>query len=91
MFWSKNRLQYYMLLAVADNNLELTLDTRTGGNGVQLGNRKLNAAEIVTTKNEDNENVFATVRRFCKQMCDKPRIAATARLWNQRLVFCLWK
>src|SRR3954470_12532279 len=31
---------------VADNNLELNLDTRTGGVGVQLGSRKLNAVEI---------------------------------------------
>ena len=41
---------------------------------MQLGSRKLNAAEIVTTKNESNENVFATVRRFCTLMCDKPRL-----------------
>ena len=37
---------------VADNNLQLNLDTRNGGNGVQLGGRMLNAVEIVTTKNE---------------------------------------
>lgn len=61
---------------VADNNLQLNLDTRTGGNGVELGERMLNAVEIVTTRNQDNENVFATVRRFCKQMCDKPRTVA---------------
>jgi alpha-galactosidase len=61
---------------VASDNLELNLDTRTGGNGVKLGGRMLNGAEIVTTKNEDNENVFATVRRFCRQMCDKPRTVA---------------
>ncbi|HYJ63747.1 MAG TPA: hypothetical protein VEV62_08390 [Parafilimonas sp.] len=61
---------------VADNNLQLNLDTRSGGSGVQLGGRMLNAVEIVTTKNEDNENAFATVRRFCKQMCDKPRPVA---------------
>lgn len=59
---------------VADDHLELNLDTRNGGGGVQLGTRMLSAAEIVTTKNEGNENVFATVRRFCKQMCDKPRL-----------------
>ena len=58
---------------VAENNLELNFDTRNGGNGVQLGTRMLNAAEIVTTKNDSTENVFATVRRFCKQMCDEPR------------------
>jgi alpha-galactosidase len=58
---------------VAENNLELNLDTRTGGSGVQLGTRMLHAADIVTTKNTDKENVFSTVRRFCKLMCDKPR------------------
>ena len=45
-----------------------------GGNGVQLTHRKLHAADIVTTQNEGNENVFATVRRFCTQMCDNPRL-----------------
>ncbi len=58
---------------IADNNLQLNLDTRSGGSGVQLGGRMLNAVEIVTTKNEGNENAFTTLRRFCKQMCDKPR------------------
>jgi alpha-galactosidase len=58
---------------IADNNLQLNLDTRSGGSGVQLGDRMLNAVEIVTTKNEGSENAFVTVRRFCKQMCDAPR------------------
>jgi alpha-galactosidase len=58
---------------VVENNLELNLDTRNGGNGVFLGTRMLRAADIVTTKNDSKENVFATARRFCKQMCDKPR------------------
>jgi len=59
---------------ISKDNLQLTLDTRNGGNGVQLGNRKLHAADIVTTKNEANENAFATVRRFCSIMCDNPRL-----------------
>ena len=54
--------------------MHLNLDTRTGGNGVQLQQRTLYAADIVTTQNEGNENAFATVRRFCTQMCDKPRL-----------------
>ena len=60
---------------ISNDKLQLTLDTRTGGNGVQLNNRTLHAADIVTTKNEGNENVFATVRRFCSQMCDNPRLS----------------
>jgi alpha-galactosidase len=59
---------------ITKDNLQLTLDTRNGGNGVQLNDRKLHAADIVTTKNEDNENAFATVRRFCSIMCNKPRL-----------------
>ncbi len=59
---------------ITENKLQLTLDTKNGGNGVQLGARKLHAADIITTKNEDNENVFATARRFCKLMCGKPRL-----------------
>jgi hypothetical protein len=59
---------------ITNDTLQLTLDTRTGGNGVQLGSRTLHAADIVTTQNEGKENVFATVRRFCTQMCDNPRL-----------------
>jgi len=56
----------------AQNKLELNLDTRNGGNGVLLGKRTLHAADVVTTRNRDNENVFATVSRFCRQMCERP-------------------
>lgn len=58
---------------VTSSTLALNLDTRNGGNGVFLGSRMLYAADIVTTKNTSKENVFATVRRFCSLMCDKPR------------------
>ncbi|MEP6950209.1 MAG: hypothetical protein ABI863_13075 [Ginsengibacter sp.] len=61
---------------IDNGKLQLTLDTRTGGNGVQLQKRKLHAGNVVTTQNEGTENVFATVRRFCTQMCDKPRLTA---------------
>jgi hypothetical protein len=55
------------------DELSLSLDTKTGGDGVRLGNRTLHAADIITTKNESDENVFATARRFCKMMCNEPR------------------
>jgi alpha-galactosidase len=57
---------------ITNDTLQLSLDARNGGNGVQLNDRLLHAADIIATKNEGNENVFATVRRFCKQMCDDP-------------------
>jgi alpha-galactosidase len=64
-----NTICYWQL---SNDKLQLTLNTRTGGDGVELKNRTLHAADIVTTQNETNENAFATVRRFCKQMCDHP-------------------
>jgi len=57
---------------VDENNLVLNLDIRNGGNGVQLGTRELHGADIVTASNVGKDNVFATARRFCSQMCDKP-------------------
>lgn len=52
------------------------MDTRSGGNGVQLGDRKLRAAEMITTKSHLGESPFNTTRRFTKMMCDKARMAA---------------
>jgi alpha-galactosidase len=59
---------------VNPDTIELILDTHSGGNGVELGSRKLHAADIVTTKSTVTENPFATARRFCTLMCDKPRL-----------------
>jgi alpha-galactosidase len=55
-----------------DSALRLTLDTRSGGNGVLLDERKLLAANILTSESEYGESPFATARRFCRQMCPKP-------------------
>ena len=55
-------------------NLNLYLDTMSGGAGVQLGGRTLEAAEIITTHSNPGESPFQTATRFCKLMCDKPRL-----------------
>jgi alpha-galactosidase len=60
--------------AVKSDAIELTLDTHSGGVGVKLGQRKLHAADIVTTISKNGENPFATATRFCKIMCAKPRL-----------------
>lgn len=57
---------------INDKNLQLTLDTRNGGTGVQLGRRTLHAADIIITKSKEGEPLFATAQRFCRLMCDKP-------------------
>jgi alpha-galactosidase len=59
---------------VNPDRLELTLDTHSGGNGVELGQRKLHAADIITTQSTSAETPFLTARRFCKLMCEKPRL-----------------
>ena len=54
--------------------LSLTMDTRSGGVGVVLGDRILAAADIVVMSSRE-ESVFATARRFCGLLCEKPRLA----------------
>jgi alpha-galactosidase len=54
--------------------LNLTMDTRSGGVGVTLGDRILAAADIVVMSSRE-ESVFATARRFCGLLCEKPRLA----------------
>ena len=60
--------------ALADDKLSLSLDTRSGGVGVQLSDRILHAADIITTKNKLGEPLFATAQRFCKLMCPNPAL-----------------
>jgi alpha-galactosidase len=57
---------------IAARQLELYLDTHSGGMGVQLGDRALDAAEIITTQSLPGETPFQTDHRFCTMMCDKP-------------------
>jgi len=54
--------------------LRLSLDLRSGGDGVQLGNRTLKAAEIVTIKCNLGESAFLTARRFAGLMCASARM-----------------
>jgi alpha-galactosidase len=54
--------------------LSMSMDTRSGGNGVRLGGRRVQVAEIVTTKSRPGESPFQTTRRFARMMCDKARM-----------------
>jgi len=60
---------------IKEDGLSLTMDTRSGGQGVQLGERNLLAAEIITTTSRSGERPFTTGQRFCNMMCEKPRLA----------------
>jgi alpha-galactosidase len=59
---------------VGNGALRLLLDVRSGGMGVRLGPRTLEAAEIVTRKGRDGETSFQATKAFCHCMCDRPRL-----------------
>lgn len=68
-----NTICYWQL---EESKMRLTLDTRSGGEGVRLGQRALLAAEVIGTKNTADENTFQTARRFCEFMCAHPVLPA---------------
>ncbi|MGI4886925.1 MAG: hypothetical protein ACRYFR_18360 [Janthinobacterium lividum] len=59
---------------VGGGQLQLTLDTESGGVGVRLGARTLAAATVLATTGRPGESAFATARRFCGSMCPAPRL-----------------
>ncbi len=59
---------------INNNTIQLTPDTSSGGVGLQLGQRKLHAASIITTKSIEGERPFTTGKRFCKMMCTNPKL-----------------
>ncbi|UCD28017.1 MAG: alpha-galactosidase [Planctomycetota bacterium] len=57
--------------------LSLWLDVRSGGVGIQLRDRQLEVATVVTRQGDSEESAFQAVRAFCKQMCDRPLMPAS--------------
>ncbi len=55
--------------------ISLWLDLRNGGSPVRLGQRTLEAAVIRVRRGAANESSFQSARRFCRQLCAKPRLA----------------
>jgi alpha-galactosidase len=56
--------------------ISLWADVRNGGNPVELGQRELHVATIVTCQGKPGEPPIAVTRQFCKQMCPTPRLPA---------------
>lgn len=52
----------------------LRADVRSGGVGVELGNRKLTVCTIVSRKGTKGESAFKAAQSFCKVMCPAPRL-----------------
>ena len=55
--------------------ITLNADVRSGGAGVQLGQRKLAVATLLCRRGTVDETAFAAAQAFCKLMSPKPRLA----------------
>jgi alpha-galactosidase len=54
--------------------ISLWLDVRNGGNGVRLGNRKLDMATIVEYVADADESAFSATQRLCRLMAEGTKV-----------------
>jgi alpha-galactosidase len=54
--------------------VSLWTDVRSGGVGVQLGQRTLDVCDVVCRAGRAHESSFAAIHAFCRQMCANPRL-----------------
>lgn len=54
--------------------ISLWVDVRSGGVPVDLGERKVEIADVVCREGEAGESPFQATRAFCMQMCLQPRL-----------------
>ena len=59
---------------VEPGKVELLLDLRAGGQPLELGERTLEACEVVRCESKPRESAFDTGRRLCALMCPNPRL-----------------
>ena len=57
---------------VDTEGISLWADVRSGGAGVQLGERTLHICDILIRDGKDGETPFAAIHAFCRQMCLHP-------------------
>lgn len=60
---------------VSADGVSLVCDVRSGGVGVELGDRTLRVCEVIARQGDADESAFAATRAFCAMMCPKPRLA----------------
>jgi alpha-galactosidase len=56
--------------------INLWIDLRSGGVPLVLGDRALDACEIVSRPGREGESAFAAVHAVCRMMCPAPRLPA---------------
>ena len=57
---------------VDSGGVTLTLDVRSGGVGVKLGERTLHAATVAARAGRPEESAFASACAFCRMLCPNP-------------------
>jgi len=61
---------------VDPDGISLWIDVRNGGEPVQLGERTLQAATIITHSGAIGESAFELAHHFCRALCKNPRLPA---------------
>jgi alpha-galactosidase len=56
--------------------ISLWTDVRSGGAGVELGERRLDVCDVICRAGRAGESAFAAIHTFCRQMCANPRLPA---------------
>ena len=59
---------------IDSQGISLWADVRSGGVGVQLGERTLDVCDVVSRPGRPGESAFAAVHAFCRDMCANPRL-----------------
>jgi alpha-galactosidase len=59
---------------VDPQGISLWADVRSGGVGVQLGQRVLDVCDVVCRAGHDRESAFVAMHALCRQMCANPRL-----------------
>jgi alpha-galactosidase len=59
---------------VDPQGISLWADVRSGGAGVQLGERVLDVCDVISRAGRGGETAFAATHAFCRQMCANPRL-----------------
>jgi len=59
---------------VSTRGIDLWADVRSGGVGVELGDRTLTVCTLTARKGQPHETAFAAACAFCRQMCPHARI-----------------
>ncbi len=59
---------------IDEAGITLVLDVRSGGMGVRLGARRLEAATVVVRQGAPGEDEFSAAHAFCRALCPAPRL-----------------